>query len=64
MRSPPSGLQPETDPGVASAEGGFVFLDGPHGMALTLTPDAAARTGRSLVDAAEVAERQNATSDQ
>lgn len=63
MRSPPVVLQPETEPGVASAEGGLVFLDGPDGVAKTMTADAAARTGRSLIDAAAIARDQKAVGD-
>lgn len=54
----PTAIQPETEPGVASAEDGLVILDGPDGLALTMTADAATRTGQSLIDAAAVAERQ------
>lgn len=61
MRDPTDELQPETQPGIATAEGGLVFLDGPDGVATTMTPAAAARTGRSLIDAAATAERQQAT---
>jgi hypothetical protein len=50
--------QPRTDAGVATAEAGLVLLDGPDGVALTLTPQAAALTGQSLIDAAAEAERQ------
>lgn len=50
--------QPHADPGVASAEAGLVFLDGPNGVALTLTAEAAAATGRSLIDAADAAQAQ------
>lgn len=50
-------LQPEDQPGVASAEGGIVLLDGPRGVAVALTPDAAAITGYSLIAAAEEARR-------
>lgn len=52
--------QPETEPGIASAEAGFVILDGPDGIAKTMTADAAARTGRSLIDAAAIADGQKA----
>lgn len=62
MNSPPSKIQPEKEPGIASAEGGFVFLDGPDGIALTLTSDAAERTGQSLIDAATLAKTQTAAS--
>lgn len=54
----PTAIQPETEPGVASAEDGLVILDGPDGLALTMTADAAARTGQSLIEAAAVAEQQ------
>ncbi|HEY0596225.1 MULTISPECIES: hypothetical protein [Sphingopyxis] len=63
MRSIPAGLEPETEPGIASAEGGLVFLDGPDGIAKTMTADAAARTGQSLIDAAAIAEAQRANGD-
>jgi hypothetical protein len=63
MRSITVGFEPETIPGIASAEGGLVFLDGPNGVAATMTADAAARTGQSLIDAAVIAEEQKAQSD-
>jgi hypothetical protein len=50
--------QPQTQPGVAVAEEGVVILDGPDGIAVTMTPDAAARTGQSLLDAAAAARQQ------
>ncbi len=50
--------QPHANPGVATAEDGVVILDGPDGVAITMTPEAAALTGQSLVVAAERAERQ------
>ncbi|HEY6814892.1 MAG TPA: hypothetical protein VI168_05070 [Croceibacterium sp.] len=49
-----------TEPGVANAEEGLVVLDGPDGIAITMTAGAAAGTGRSLLAAAEIAERQMA----
>jgi hypothetical protein len=55
--------QPETEPGVANAEGGFVILDGPDGTAVIMTPFAAAGTGQSLLSAA-VAREQNPESDE
>ncbi|UZW57437.1 hypothetical protein NUH86_17780 [Sphingobium sp. JS3065] len=55
-------FQPHAEPGVATAEDGVVLLDGPNGMALTLTPYAAAQTGRNLIAAAEIAQRQNGSS--
>lgn len=53
-----SAPQPHSDPGVATAEDGLVILDGPNGVAVTMTAFAAAATGRSLVNAAHVAETQ------
>ena len=50
--------QPYAEAGIANAEDGLVVLDGPDGVAVTMTADAAADTGRSLIAAAEVAERQ------
>lgn len=50
--------QPQTEPGVASAEEGLVVLDGPDGVAVTMTADAAQKTGTSLISAAELAEQQ------
>jgi len=50
-------FMPMTHPASASAEDGFVILDGPNGVALTLTPLAAAQTGRNLIDAATEAEK-------
>ncbi|RJF91458.1 hypothetical protein [Sphingomonas cavernae] len=52
----PDEFRPLTSPGVATAEG-YVVLDGPGGVAITMTPDAAARTGHSLIMAAVIAEQ-------
>ena len=52
------GPQPELEPGIATAEDGLVILDGPDGVAVTMTPDAAACTGQSLIDAARLAGEQ------
>jgi hypothetical protein len=57
----PNTPQPETEPGIASAEDGLVVLDGPDGVAVTMTPAAAQKTGQSLISAAELAKRQIAT---
>ncbi|TGX56024.1 hypothetical protein E5A73_02615 [Sphingomonas gei] len=46
---------PEGQPGVASAEQGLVLLDGPSGVAVSMTPEAAVATGHSLLAAAEEA---------
>lgn len=50
----------QDEPGLAFAEDGLVLLDGPAGVTLTLTPDAAERTGRSLIEAALAARAFNA----
>ena len=49
---------PEAEPGIASVESGFVILDGPNGVAIAMTPEAAAATGRNLIAAAEEALQQ------
>ena len=53
QESGPNG--PEIVPGVATAEGGIVMLDGPDGVAISMTAEAAAATGQSLIAAAEQA---------
>ncbi len=50
--------KPLSDPAIAVAEEGLVILDGPAGLAITMTAQAAAGTGRSLIDAAAQAEQQ------
>lgn len=45
-------------PGVATAEQGQVMLDGPDGVAVAMTPEAAEGTARSLLAAAEEAKHQ------
>jgi hypothetical protein len=50
--------QPLSEPGNASAEDGLVILDGPNGVAITMTADAARKTGDSLISAADIADRQ------
>lgn len=51
---------PEQEPGVASAEQGIVLLDGPNGVAISMTPEVAEATARSMLAAAEEAVRQRA----
>jgi hypothetical protein len=46
-------------PGIATAESGVVILDGPGGVAVTMTPEAAAQTGRNLIQAAKDAQQQS-----
>lgn len=50
--------RPETEPGVATATQGLVILDGPDGVAVTMTPEAARRTGEALIEAARTARTQ------
>jgi hypothetical protein len=59
MRTDASQIQPEREPGVASAEQGLVLLDGPNGVAVAMTPEAAESTARSLIAAAEEARTQH-----
>lgn len=51
-----SGIQ--SLPGKASVEEGLVLLDGPDGIAVTMTAYAAAETGKSLLEAARQIEEQ------
>ncbi|WP_010543506.1 hypothetical protein [Sphingomonas elodea] len=53
-------LTPEEEGGIATAELGLVLLDGPNGVAVAMTPEAAEATGRSLLAAAETAGMQRA----
>jgi hypothetical protein len=46
------------EPTTVTATDGEVTLDGPDGVAVSMTPDAAATTGQRLSDAAEEARRQ------
>lgn len=50
--------QPYSDAGKAVAEKGQVLLDGPDGIAIALTPDAAEITARELLRAAVEARSQ------
>jgi hypothetical protein len=52
------GRAPHQQAGVASAEAGTVLLDGPNGVAIAMTPDAAHTTGESLIAAAAEARMQ------
>ncbi|MBD8547451.1 hypothetical protein IFT82_12000 [Sphingomonas sp. CFBP 8760] len=51
-------LEPETVAGKATAESGVVLLDGPGGVAVAMTPEAARETGHSLIAAADQADFQ------
>lgn len=54
-----SPVEPENQPGVATAEQGVVLLDGPDGVAIAMTPAAAEETGHRLVAAAREAASQS-----
>lgn len=58
MTDEPNVPQPRTEAGIASAENGLVILDGPDGVAVTMTPIAAQQTGSNLILAAELAAKQ------
>lgn len=60
MTTPFNLSQPCDEPGIATADSGLVLMDGPDGVALTLTPKAAALTGQNLINAAEEALQQDA----
>ena len=49
---------PHDTPTSASAEEGEVMLDGPDGLAVSLTPDAAAKSATAIADAARKARTQ------
>lgn len=61
MSVPEGNREVLTTGGVASVEDGHVVLDGPDGVAITLSPEAALATADSLRAAAEqaLAERGN-----
>jgi hypothetical protein len=46
-------LEPQKDAGRATAENGVVILEGPDGVAVTMTAEAADLTARSLHEAAQ-----------
>lgn len=51
-------VQPYAEPSDVTAENGKVFVEGPNGVAVTLTPDAAEETGRRLLSIAAEARLQ------
>jgi hypothetical protein len=57
--TPNNAAAPFGEGGLAVAEDGVVLLDGPDGIAISLTPDAAEQTGNSLIEAARTAREQN-----
>ena len=52
------GLNVNVDPSVVVAEQGEVIVEGPDGVAVTLTPDAAEETARRMIRAASEARLQ------
>ena len=58
MNSESAPRAPQKQAGIATAEEGTVMLDGPDGVAVAMTPEAADSTGRSLIEAAEQATSQ------
>ena len=60
MTTGPDHRSPQDEPGVASVEYGQVLLDGPDAVAVAITPEAAAETGRRLIAAADRAGKEGA----
>ena len=54
-------LNAHSEPSNVVAEQGEVLVEGPDGVAVTLTPDAAEETGRRLIRAASEARSQPRT---
>jgi hypothetical protein len=50
-----SGIKVHDTPSRVAAEAGKVVVDGPDGVAVSLTPEAAVETGSRLISAAAVA---------
>jgi len=53
-------VRSHSQPSEVNAEAGQVLVEGPDGVAVSLTPDAAEETGRRLIDAASQARLQEA----
>ena len=51
-------IRSHSEPSDVNAEQGQVLVEGPDGVAVTLTPDAAEETGRRMINAASEARRQ------
>ena len=51
----------QSDPSEVAAEQGEIIVEGPDGVAVTLTPDAAEETARRLMAAVSEARRQAET---
>ena len=52
---------PHAHPSSVNAEDGEVLVDGPDGVAVAMTPDAAEETARRLMKAADEARRQGSS---
>jgi hypothetical protein len=63
VRDPANDRLPSPLPCEATAEQGVVLLDGPQGVVMTLTPEAAHATGENLRRAASAATRQRLAED-
>ena len=63
MTTEPEQHLPQGEAGEASAESKVVMLDGPDGVAVSMSPDAAEETGRRLIAAAEEAREQDPASE-
>jgi hypothetical protein len=50
-----------SEPSEVNAEQGIVLVEGPNGVAVTLTPDAAEETGKRMIRAASEARAQQAS---
>jgi hypothetical protein len=46
------------EPSSVAAEAGEVIVDGPDGVAITVTPQAAKETGKRVIDKSDEAEKQ------
>lgn len=53
-------VNPLVEDAKAVAEKGVVILEGPHGLAISMTPEAAMKTSESLAVAAQLATQQAA----
>jgi hypothetical protein len=53
-------INSHSEPSDVNAEQGIVIVEGPDGVAVTLTPDAAEETGKRLINAASEARAQAA----
>ena len=54
-------MSAQSDPSEVAAEQGDIIVEGPNGVAVTLTPDAAEETARRLMEAVSEARRQAET---